>query len=427
MKSNEHRETVMNCLQCHNPLPVTANFCGKCGTTVPGKNKKPIAKALDDAPEDDAPAKEEGIDLLAYVKHQKATIPGQTEPDQAEVELAVAPQASAEPAPQAPAADKAVSEAAVQLMDDLKAQIDAVGISAPVKAHMIAPEFEPPAPAPAPAPAPVLAAAVAPANLPPELAAQWQDMMKELRERMEVWSQQVAVATDRSDQLEPMRAWHDVQDVLEVQGRQLQDLMGHIQGLAANEQVQALREQVQQWQADNERARQEEAQKIPQVESNLVVYQNEQMQALGQLQQELRAFALAGAQSAGRLMAIEQAVSQLQSRLGVEPGHAVPPVAALASVQAAPSAPAAQAVSTQMVVTEPLEKVERVSSPSPKPAWVNGLMVGAIVVVLVLTAVLAGMAVYNLMSYSSLKASASAGASAKAKPERAERAKDAHP
>lgn len=89
----------MNCLQCHNPLPVTANFCGKCGTTVPGKNKKPIAKALDDAPEDDAPAKEEGIDLLAYVKHQKATIPGQTEPDQAEVELAVAPQASAEPAP----------------------------------------------------------------------------------------------------------------------------------------------------------------------------------------------------------------------------------------------------------------------------------------------------------------------------------------
>ena len=266
---------------------------------------------------------------------------------------------------------------------------------------------------------------MAPANLPPELAAQWQDMMKELRERMEVWSQQVAVATDRSDQLEPMRAWHDVQDVLEVQGRQLQDLMGHIQGLAANEQVQALSEQVKQWQADNERARQEEAQKIPQVESNLVVYQNEQMQALGQLQQELRAFALAGAQSAGRLMAIEQAVSQLQSRLGVEPGHAVPPVAALASVQAAPSAPAAQAVSTQMVVTEPLEKVERVSSPSPKPAWVNGLMVGAIVVVLVLTAVLAGMVVYNLMSYSSLKASA--GASAKAKPERAERAKDAHP
>jgi len=80
---------------------------------------------------------------------------------------------------------------------------------------------------------------------------------------MEVWSQQVAVATDRSDQLEPMRAWHDVQDVLEVQGRQLQDLMGHIQGLAANEQVQALSEQVKQWQADNERARQEEAQKNP--------------------------------------------------------------------------------------------------------------------------------------------------------------------
>ena len=423
MKSNEHRETVMNCLQCHNPLPVTANFCGKCGTTVPGKNKKPIAKALDNAPEDEAPAKEEGIDLLAYVKHQKATIPGQTQPDHAHAELAVVPQVSDESAPQAQAVDTAVSEAAVQLMDDLKAQIDAVGISAPVKAHMIAPEFEPPTPAPAPAPAP--AASVATANLPPELAAQWQDMMKELRERMEVWSQQVAVATDRSDQLEPMRAWHDVQDVLEVQGRQLQDLMGHIQGLAANEQVQALSEQVKQWQADNERARQEEAQKIPQVESNLVVYQNEQMQALGQLQQELRAFALAGAQSAGRLMAIEQAVSQLQSRLGVEPGHAVPPVAALASVQAAPSAPAAQAVSTQMVVTEPLEKVERVSSPSPKPAWVNGLMVGAIVVVLVLTAVLAGMAVYNLMSYSSLKASA--GASAKAKPERAERAKDAHP
>jgi len=421
MKSNEHRETVMNCLQCHNPLPVTANFCGKCGTTVPGKNKKPIAKALDNAPEDEAPAKEEGIDLLAYVKHQKATIPGQTQPDHAHAELAVVPQASDESAPQAQAADKAVSEAAVQLMDDLKAQIDAVGISAPVKAHMIAPEFEPPAPAPAPA----AAAAVAPANLPPELAAQWQDMMKELRERMEVWSQQVAVATDRSDQLEPMRAWHDVQDVLEVQGRQLQDLMGHIQGLAANEQVQALSEQVKQWQADNERARQEEAQKIPQVESNLVVYQNEQMQALGQLQQELRAFALAGAQSAGRLMAIEQAVSQLQSRLGVEPGHAVPPVATLASVQAVPTAPAAHAVSNQVVVSEPLEKVERVPSPSNKPVWVNALVVGVIAVVLVVTAVLAGMVVYNLMSYSSLKASA--GASAKSKPERAERAKDAHP
>jgi len=149
------------------------------------------------------------------------------------------------------------------------------------------------------------------------------------------------------------------------------------------------------------------------------------MQALGQFQQELRAFALAGAQSAGRLMAIEQAVSQLQSRLGVEPGHAVPPVATLASVQAVPTAPAAHAVSNQVVVSEPLEKVERVPSPSNKPVWVNALVVGVIAVVLVVTAVLAGMVVYNLMSYSSLKASA--GASAKSKPERAERAKDAHP
>ena len=116
-------------------------------------------------------------------------------------------------------------------------------------------------------------------------------------------------------------------------------------------------------------------------------------------------------------MAIEQAVSQLQSRLGVQPGHAVPPVTSIAA------ASPATAASTQVVVSEPLEKVERVTPSGPKSAWVNALMVGAVVVVLVLTAVLAGMAVYNFMSYSSLKATASV----KAKPERAEHDKDAHP
>jgi hypothetical protein len=148
------------------------------------------------------------------------------------------------------------------------------------------------------------------------------------------------------------------------------------------------------------------------VEAKLVVYQNEQMQALGQLQQELRAFALAGAQSAGRLMAIEQAVSQLQARLGVEPGHAVPQAASPQRVLAAPPPPE----------KVELEKVERVS-PKTTPAWVNGLMVGAIGVVLALTAVMAGMAVYNFMSYSSLPSQAPA----KDKATRAERAKDAHP
>ncbi|NBX55318.1 MAG: hypothetical protein EBQ82_13025 [Betaproteobacteria bacterium] len=406
----------MNCLQCHNPLPVTANFCGKCGTTVPGKNKKPMAQALDAAHAEDAPEKEEGIDLLAYVKHQKALIPGQT--TEHEVDAAVVKDhVQTVPAPKAPAREAAVGEAAVQLMDDLRAQIDAVGVSAPVHSQMLPREFVPSAataayPVPAPHPAPV-----ASANLSPELAAHWQDMMQSLQERMDALAQQIVATAESNNQLEPMRAWHDVQDVLEVQGRQLQDLMGQVQGLAANEQVQALSEQIKQWQADNEKARQAEAPKIPQMQSNLVAYQNEQMQALGQLQQELRAFALAGAQSAGRLMAIEQAVSQLQSRLGVQPGHAVPPVTSIAA------ASPATAASTQVVVSEPLEKVERVTPSGPKSAWVNALMVGAVVVVLVLTAVLAGMAVYNFMSYSSLKATASV----KAKPERAEHDKDAHP
>jgi len=131
------------------------------------------------------------------------------------------------------------------------------------------------------------------------------------------------------------------------------------------------------------------------------------MQALGQLQQELRAFALAGAQSAGRLMAIEQAVSQLQARLGVEPGHAVPPAAPQRVLSAPPP---------------PLEKVERVKPKTP-PKWVNGLMIGVIAVVLCLTAVVAGMAVYNFMSYSSL----SSPTPVKDKASRAEKIKDAQP
>jgi hypothetical protein len=134
---------------------------------------------------------------------------------------------------------------------------------------------------------------------------------------------------------------------------------------------------------------------------------------LGQLQQELRAFALAGAQSAGRLMAIEQAVSQLQARLGVEPGHAVPQAASQQRVLAAPP-PQPEKVE--------LEKVERVT-PKTQPKWVNGLMVGVIAVVLCLTAVAAGMAVYNFMSYSSLPSQTPV----KDKATRAEKTKDAHP
>ena len=70
----------------------------------------------------------------------------------------------------------------------------------------------------------------------------------------------------------------------------------------------------------------------------------------------------------------------------------------------------------------PLEKVERVT-PKTQPKWVNGLMVGAIAVVLCLTAVMAGMAVYNLMSYSSLPSQTPA----KDKASRTERVKEAHP
>jgi hypothetical protein len=50
-------------------------------------------------------------------------------------------------------------------------------------------------------------------------------------------------------------------------------------------------------------------------------------------------------------------------------------------------------------------------------------MVGAIAVVLCLTAVMAGMAVYNFMSYSSLPSQTPV----KDKASRAERVKDAHP
>ena len=123
MKSNEHRETVMNCLQCHNPLPVTANFCGKCGTTVPGKNKKSVAKELDESEGADAPIKEEGIDLLAYVKHQRTPNPVQSPADPEDTEQGHPVQERPVPAAQAATVDAAVSEAAVQLMDDLKANL----------------------------------------------------------------------------------------------------------------------------------------------------------------------------------------------------------------------------------------------------------------------------------------------------------------
>jgi len=100
-------------------------------------------------------------------------------------------------------------------------------------------------------------------------------------------------------------------------------------------------------------------------------------------------------------------VTQLQARLGVEPGHAVPPAAPQRVLSAPPP---------------PLEKVERVT-PKTQPKWVNGLMVGVIAVVLCLTAVMAGMAVYNLMSYSSLPSQTPA----KDKASRTERVKEAHP
>ncbi|NDC62335.1 MAG: hypothetical protein EBZ60_10075, partial [Betaproteobacteria bacterium] len=102
-----------------------------------------------------------------------------------------------------------------------------------------------------------------------------------------------------------------------------------------------------------------------------------------------------------------------QARLGVEPGHAVPQAASPQRVLSAPPPPPEKVE---------LEKVERVS-PKTTPAWVNALMVGAIAVVLALTAVMAGMAVYNFMSYSSLPSQVPA----KDKATRAERAKDAHP
>jgi hypothetical protein len=204
-----------------------------------------------------------------------------------------------------------------------------------------------------------------------------------------------------------MQVWREVQATVSAQGQQLESMMSQMHGLAAQAEVQALGEQLAQWRATSEQSLQLEMQKTPQVEAKLVVHQNEQMQALGQLQQELRAFALAGAQSAGRLMAIEQAVSQLQARLGVEPGHAVPPAAPQRVLSAPPP---------------PLEKVERVKPKTP-PKWVNGLMIGVIAVVLCLTAVVAGMAVYNFMSYSSL----SSPTPVKDKASRAEKTKDAHP
>jgi multisubunit Na+/H+ antiporter MnhC subunit len=236
---------------------------------------------------------------------------------------------------------------------------------------------------------------------------QWQEMMDELRDRMEAWTQHMTADTSSDLHADPMQVWREVQETVTAQGQQLETMMSQMNTLAAQTELQALGEQLAQWRTTSEQSLQLELQKAPQVEAKLVVHQNEQMQALGQLQQELRAFALAGAQSAGRLMAIEQAVTQLQARLGVEPGHAVPPVAPQRVLSAPPP---------------PLEKVERVT-PKTQPKWVNGLMVGVIAVVLCLTAVVAGMAVYNFMSYSSL----SSQTPAKDKASRAERAKDAHP
>jgi hypothetical protein len=401
MTSNKTREPVMNCLQCHNPLPLTANFCGKCGTTIPGKNKKPQPKPDSDMEQADASAKEDGIDLLAYVKHQRASLPGQepsepTTPDHEQVVLE-----APTPAPQGSMTAHASQEASVALMSDLKAQIDAIGVSAPVKTPILPTELMP---SDKPSPAQPTAAAV---GFSSEQWAQWQEMMDELRDRMDAWTQHMSAAASSDLNADPMQVWREVQETVSAQGQQLETMMSQMNSLAAQSELQALGEQLAQWRATSEKSLQLELQKAPQVEAKLVVHQNEQMQALGQLQQELRAFALAGAQSAGRLMAIEQAVTQLQARLGVEPGHAVPPAAPQRVLSAPPP---------------PLEKVERVK-PKTQPKWVNGLMIGVIAVVLCLTAVMAGMAVYNFMSYSSLPSQTPA----KDKASRAEKTKDAHP
>jgi len=392
----------MNCSQCHNPLPLTANFCGKCGTTIPGKNKKPQPKPDSDLESADASGKEDGIDLLAYVKHQRASLPGQdpvapATPDHEQVVLEAPP-----PAPLQALAVQASHGGPEALMDDLKAQIDAIGVSAPVKTHILPTELAPPA---APSPTQTNPSAV---GFSGEQWAHWQEMMDELRDRMDAWTQHMSTATSSDLNADPMQVWREVQATVSAQGQQLESMMSQMHGLAAQAEVQALGEQLAQWRATSEQSLQLEMQKTPQVEAKLVGYQNEQMQALGQLQQELRAFALAGAQSAGRLMAIEQAVTQLQARLGVDPGHAIP---AASSPQRVLAAPPPQ-----------LEKVERIKPKTPSK-WVNGLMVGAIAVVLCLTAVMAGMAVYNFMSYSSLPSQTPV----KDKASRAERVKDAHP
>jgi hypothetical protein len=310
-------------------------------------------------------------------------------------------EAVSSPPPEAMSAH-ANQEASVALMDDLKAQIDAIGVSAPVKTPILPMEL---VPADAPSPAQSTAAA---GGFSSEQWAQWQEMMDELRDRMDAWTQHMSAATSSDLNADPMQVWREVQATVSAQGQQLETMMSQMNTLAAQAEVQALGEQLAQWRTTSEQSLQLELQKAPQVEAKLVVHQNEQMQALGQLQQELRAFALAGAQSAGRLMAIEQAVTQLQARLGVEPGHAVPPAAAPQRVLSAPP--------------PPLEKVERVT-PKTSPKWVNGLLIGVIAVVLCLTAVVAGMAVYNFMSYSSL----SSQTPVKDKASRAEKAKDAHP
>lgn len=398
----------MNCLQCHNPLPLTANFCGKCGTTIPGKNKKPPPKTELETDGADTSAKEDGIDLLAYVKHQRATLPGQNPvpSDAHDHEPVAVKEKPPEPTESAPV--KAVHHAPEALMDDLKAQIDAIGVSAPVKTHILPTEWAAPDADPGP-------------NTPThdgagfssEQWAQWKEMMDELRDRMDAWTQHMSAASSSDLNADPLQVWREVQETVTAQGQQMQTMMDQMKTLAAHTEVQALSEQLTQWRASNEQAMQLALQKTPEVDAKLVVYQNEQMQALGQLQQELRAFALAGAQSAGRLMAIEQAVSQLQARLGVEPGHAVPQATSPQRVLAAPPPPPEKVE---------LEKVERVR-PKTTPAWMNGLMVGAIALVLGLTAVLAGMAVYNFMSYSSLPSQTPA----KDKATRVERGKDAHP
>ena len=391
----------MNCLQCHNPLPLTANFCGKCGTTIPGKNKKPQPKPDADLDAEDASAKEDGIDLLAYVKHQRASMPGQEPAEPATPDHEHVVLEAPIPAAQGSMTAHANQEASVALMGDLKAQIDAIGVSAPVKTPILPTEL---VPVDAPSHAQPPAAAV---GFSGEQWAQWQEMMDELRDRMDAWTQHMSAAASSDLNADPMQVWREVQETVTAQGQQLENMMSQMNTLAAQTELQALGEQLAQWRATSEQSLKLELQKAPQVEAKLVVHQNEQMQALGQLQQELRAFALAGAQSAGRLMAIEQAVTQLQARLGVDPGHAVPPAAPQRVLSAPPP---------------PLEKVERIT-PKTQPKWLNGLMVGAIAVVLCLTAVMAGMAVYNFMSYSSLPSQTPA----KDKASRAERVKDAHP